>query len=239
MMEFLIRFLLKPSNTCNLRDFHLFLRDSNLVLLTPKFIKMRRLFYALPLTQLCFSDYCFVDCLPPSITLQSGSSCGSNTLTSLVISSNYAFTPRLVQMTMGILRHSPIKTLIIDMVSLNQSQWLTLLGELNMAFLKDIELEGNIPRPALIRFLIKHKGLKNICIRGNMSSLDHVQPSQSWSQPFLPNLLTLCAPLAVCCDIAERVMNSSSLDDLEVEVSQLHPHHDPSFLHLVEILQHF
>lgn len=239
VMEFLIRFLLKPSNTCNLRDFHLFLRDSNPVLLTPKFIKMRRLFYALPLTRLCFSGYCFVDCLPPSIALRSGSSCGSNTLTSLVISSDYAFAPGLVQMTMGILRHSPIKTLIIDMVSLNQSQWLTLLGELNMAFLEDIELEGNIPRPALIRFLIKHKGLKNICIGGNVSSLDRVQPSRSRSQPFLPNLLTLRAPLAVCCDIAERVTNSSSLDDLEVEVSQLHPHHDPSFLHLVEILRHF
>ena len=40
VMEFLIHFLLKPSNTCNLWDFHLFLRDSNLVLLMPKFIKM-------------------------------------------------------------------------------------------------------------------------------------------------------------------------------------------------------
>ena len=158
---------------------------------------------------------------------------------SLVISSDYTFTPGLVQMTMGILRHSPIKTLIIDMVLLNQSQWLTLLGELNMAFLEDIKLEGNIPHLTLIRFLIKHKGLKNICIGGNVSSLDCVQPSWSQSQPFLPNLLTLRAPLAVCCDLAEQVTNSSSLDDLEVEVSQLHPHHDPSFLHLVEILWHF
>jgi hypothetical protein len=238
VMEFLIRFLLKPSNTRNLRDFHLFLRGSNPFLLTSKFIKMRSLLYTLSLTRLCFSGYGSVDCLPPSIAVRRGSSHGSHTLTSLAISSDYAFAPGLVQTTMGILRHSPIRGLEIYMVSLNQTQWLTLLGGLNMVFLEDIELEGNIPRPALTRFLIKHKGLKNIRIRGNMRS-GRVQPSRLQSQPVLPNLLTLHAPLAVCCDIADQVANSSSLYELQIEVSQFHPHRDPSFRHLVEILRHF
>ncbi|KAI0245494.1 hypothetical protein BJV78DRAFT_1158577 [Lactifluus subvellereus] len=124
---------------------------------------------------------------------------------------------------MGILRHSPIRGLEIYMVSLNQTQWLTLLGGLNMVFLEDIELEGNIPRPALTRFLIKHKGLKNIHIRGNMHS-GCVQPSQLQSQPVLPNLLTLHAPLAVCCDIVDQVANSSSLYELQIETQgQLSP----------------
>jgi len=237
-MEFLMHFLLHPSNSRSLRDFQLSLRGSNPLVLTPKFAKMQSLFRTLPLTRLCFSGYGSVDCLPPSITLRSRSSCGSRTLTSLIISSDHAFAPGLVQTTMGILRHSPIKTLTIYMVSLNPSHWSTLLGELNMASLEDIELEGNIPRPALIRFLTKHRCLQNICIKGNVQS-DRASSNRSRSQRILPNLLTLHAPLAVCCDIMERVCDSSSLYELQVEVGQLHPHHDPTFLRLVELLRHF
>jgi len=237
-MEFLMYFLLQPSNTRNLRDFHLSIRGTNPLLLTSEFIKMRRLFYILPLTSLNLSGYDYADYLPPSVTLRSGSSCGSYTLTSLVISSDYAFAPGLVQTTMGILRHSPIKNLMIYMVSLSPSQWSTFLGELNMTFLEDVDLEGDIPRPALIRFLIKNKLLRNVVIRGNVRS-DRIQPSRSRSQPILPNLLTLRAPLEVCCAIIEQASHSSKLYELQVEVSRLHPHHEPSFLRLVEKLRHF
>jgi len=237
-IEFLMHFLLQPSNTCNLRDFYFSLRGTNSLRLASEFVKMRRLFNVLPLTRLTFSGYDSADCLPPSITLRSGTSCSSHTLTSLVISSDYAFAPGLVQTTMGILRHSPIKDLMIYMVSLNPPQWSTLLGELNMAFLEDVDLEGDIPRPALIRFLIKNKGLRNVIIRGNVRS-DRLQPSRSRSQPILPNLLTLRAPLEVCCAIIEQVSHASRLYELQIEVSRLHPHHEPSFLRLVEKLQHF
>src|SRR6266851_7457919 len=138
---------------------------------------------------------------------------------------------------MGILKCSPIKTLVIYMVSLKPAQWLTLLGELNMEFLKNVKLKGDIPQPPLIHFLIKHTGLKSVCIGCN-APLDHTQPSQSRSQPFLPNLLTLKAPLAVCCDIAEQAGNSSSLHHLEVEMKPLNPH-DPTFHRLLEMLWHF
>ena len=138
---------------------------------------------------------------------------------------------------MGILKGSPIETLGIYMVSLKPAQWSTLLGELNMAFLEDIELEGDIPQPPLIRFLNKHTGLKSVRIRCT-APLDRTQPSRSRCQPFLPNLLTLKAPLSVCCDIAERVGNSSSLYNLEVEMEQLSPH-DPAFRRLLEMLWQF
>ena len=236
-MRFLMCFLLEPSNSCNLRDFHLSLHGSNPFLLASEFIKFQRLFYTLPLTRLCLSGYVSVDYLPPSVALRSGPSCSSQTLTSLVISSDYAFAPGLVQTTMGILKRSPIETLVIYMVSLKPPQWSTLLGELNMAFLENVELEGDIPQPPLIRFLIKHTGLKSVRIGCNAPS-DRTQPSRSRCQPFLPNLLTLKAPLAVCCDIAERVGNSSSLYHLEVELKQLNPH-DPTFRRLLEMLWHF
>jgi len=138
---------------------------------------------------------------------------------------------------MGILKHSPIETLAIYMVSLKPPQWSTLLGELNMAFLESIELKGDIPQPPLICFLIKHMGLKSVHIRCNVP-LDCTQPSRSQCQPFLPNLLTLKAPLAVCCDIAEQVGSLSSLYHLEVEMKQLNPH-DPTFHCLMEMLWHF
>lgn len=233
---FLIRFLLEPSNTHNLHEFQLSLRGSNSLLLTPEFCKMQQLFYDLPLTRLCFSGFSSVDYLPPSIALRSSPASGSHTLMSLLISSDYAFTPGLKHTTMGILRHSPIETLMVYMESWKAPHWSTFLGGLNMACLKDIELEGDIPQPALIRFLSKHRGLKSVRIRGNALS-DHTRPSRSW-QPFLPKLLTLCAPLAVCCGILERISDPSSLFRLEVEMSRLHPH-DPAFRHLSEILLHF
>ena len=132
---------------------------------------------------------------------------------------------------MGALKHSPIKTLTVHMLSLNTSHWMTLLGELNMPVLEDVELEGDIPQPALIRFLIKHEGLKNIRIRENIPS-DRAQPTRLQCATFLPNLLTLHAPLMVCCNIVERASNPSRLYDLEVEVNRFHPN-DPSFLHLL------
>ena len=237
-MEFLMRFLLQFSNTHSLQDFHLSLRGSNTLLLMPQFVKMQRLLYALPYTRLCFSGYSSVDCLPPSIALlRNGSSRGSRTLTSLVISSDYAFAPGLAQATMGVLRHSPIETLTIYMVSLNSCQWSTLLGGLHIKSLKNIDFEGDIPHAALIRFLMKHKDLKDICIRGNVRS-GRAQPGRLRNQPILSRLQTFQAPLAVCCDVAERLGDSSNLYKLHVEVSQHHPH-DPSFLRLVEILGNF
>ena len=77
---------------------------------------------------------------------------------------------------MGILKCSPIETLPIYMVSLKPAQWSTLLGELNMEFLKNVKLEGDIPQPPLIRFLIKHTSLKSVCIGCNVPS-DCTQPS--------------------------------------------------------------
>ncbi|KAH9008219.1 hypothetical protein EDB85DRAFT_1904533 [Lactarius pseudohatsudake] len=93
-----------------------------------------------------------------------------------------------------------------------------------MTLLEDIEVEGDIPRPALIRFLIKHRGLRVIRIRGNVPS-DRTQPSRPPSQHFLPNLRTLHAPLTVCCDIIRRVSDPSNLYELQAE--------------LVETLRHF
>ena len=118
------------------------------------------------------------------------------------------------------------------------SQWSTLLEGLNVVFLEDIELEGDIPQPALIRFLFKHKGLRNIHIRCDTPP-KHTpsQSSRSRRQPFLPNLLSLHAPLAVCCDIARRLSDSSRLYELKVEMNRLQLF-DPSFRHLLEILRH-
>src|SRR6266571_7533214 len=138
---------------------------------------------------------------------------------------------------MGILKQSPIKRLSIYMVSLNCSQWSTLLGQLNMTLLEDIEVEGDIPRPALIRFLIKHRGLRVIRVKSNVLS-DRTQPSRPQSRHFLPNLCTLHAPLVICCDIIRRASNPSNLYELYAEVSQLHPH-DPLFLQLVKTLRDF
>ncbi|KAH9030032.1 hypothetical protein EDB85DRAFT_1891765 [Lactarius pseudohatsudake] len=104
--------------------------------------------------------------------------------------------PSLVQTMMGILNQSPIRHLVIYMVSLNRSQWLTLLGQLNMTLLEDIKVEGDIPRLVLIRFLIKHRGLRH----------------------FLPNLRTLHAPLTVCCDIIRRVSDPSNLYELQAKL---------------------
>ncbi len=139
-------------------------------------IKLQGLYCVLPLMQLYISGYGSAAYLPPSITLQSGMSCGSHMLMSLYISSDLPFAPSLVRTTMGILKHSPIKHLSIYMVSLNCSQWSTLLGQLNMTLLKDIKVEGDIPWPALICFLIKHRGLRVIRVKSNMLS-DCTQPS--------------------------------------------------------------
>ncbi|KAH9172089.1 hypothetical protein EDB89DRAFT_1906372 [Lactarius sanguifluus] len=216
---FATRFLLNPSNASNLRDFHFSLWESDPLPIMSELIKLQDLYCVLPLTQLCISGHGTAAYLPPSITLRSGTSCGSHTLTSLSISSNLAFTPGLVQTTIGILNQSPIKHLVIYMVSLNRSQWSTLLGQLNMTLLGDIDVEGDIPWPALIRFLIKHRGLKFIRIRGNVPS-DRTQPSRTQSQHFLPNLCTLHAPLTICCDIIRRASNPSNLYELQAELME-------------------
>ncbi|KAH8978128.1 hypothetical protein EDB86DRAFT_2837037 [Lactarius hatsudake] len=234
---FLTSFLLDPSNSANLQSFHLSLWGVDPLPMMSELIKIQGLFCVLPLTRLCISGYGSAAFLPPSITLRSGMSCGSRTLTSLHISSDLAFAPGLVRTTMGILMQSPIKNLTIYMVSLNPSQWSTFLGQLSMTLLEDIDVEGDIPRPALIRFLMKHRGLKVVRIRGNAPS-DRTQPSRSQSRCFLPNLRTLHAPLAICGDIIRRASDPSSLYELHVEVDQLHPH-EPLFLHLVEALRRF
>jgi hypothetical protein len=138
---------------------------------------------------------------------------------------------------MGILRYSHIKDLAIYMVSLNLSHWSALLEGLDMTLLEDIELEGDIPRPALIHFLSRHKGLKSIRIRCN-EPYQYAETRRRRRPPFLPNLLSLHAPLAVCCDIARQLGDSSKLYELRVEMNQLHPF-DPIFRHLLEILQRF
>lgn len=234
---FITRFLLNPQNTTNLQDFHFSLWGSNPLPIMSELTKIQALFCVLPLTRLCISGYGAAAYLPPSLTLRSGMLCGSRTLTSLVISSDHAFVPGLVRTTMGIINQSPIKSLAIYMVSLNPSQWSTLLRYLNMTLLKEIEVEGDIPWPALNRFLIKHSKLRIICIRGNVL-LGRTQPDRSHNRHFLPNLRTLHAPLAICCDIMKRASNPSSLYELHVGVIWLHPN-DPLFRSLVETLRHF
>jgi hypothetical protein len=103
-----------------------------------------------------------------------------------------------------------------------------------MTSLEELDVEGDIPRPALLRFLLRHKGLETIRIRGNIGS-GRTLTSRSRHQHFLPNLLTLRAPLAVCCDIIERISDSSNIFDLEVDVSRLSPF-DPLLIRLMENL---
>jgi hypothetical protein len=195
------------------------------------------LFHVLPLRELCISGLCSADFLSPPASLRRGWSVTSRTLTSFTISSDHAFAPGLVQTTMGILEHSPIKSLTIYMVSLNSCQWSTLLGVLTMMSLEELDVEGDIPRPALLRFLSRHSGLKTIRIRGNIGS-DRTLTRRSRHQHFLPNLLTLRAPLAVCCDIVERTNGNSNIFDLEVDVNQLRPF-DPLLICLMENLRRF
>ncbi|KAF8263030.1 hypothetical protein EI94DRAFT_1704317 [Lactarius quietus] len=197
---FVTRFLLNSSNTSHLRTFHYSLSGSNLLLIMPELIKIQELYCDLPLTRLHISGFGSASYVPPSIPLRSGRTCGSRTLTSLVISSDHAFTPGSVRTTLGILNQSPLKSLVIFMVSLTPSQWSTLFGQLNMSLLEDIEVKGDIPWPALLRFLIKHKSLKSVRIAGT-------------SDP-------------------------SSLHELHVELSQLHPH-DPLFHDLLKALRRF
>ena len=233
---FITRFLLDPSNTSHLRNFH-FSLSSNPLPIMSGLNKIQDILCLLPLTRLYISGFDSASHLPPSIPLRGGISSGSRTLTSLVISSDLAFAPGFVRTTLGILKQSPIKSLAIYMVSLSPSQWSTLLGRLNMPLLEDIEVEGDISWPALLRFLIKHRGLRIVRIRGTVP-LDRTQPSRSQSQHFLPNLRTLHAPLAVCWDIIRRASSPSGLWELHVELSRLH-FHDPLFLQLLEALRRF
>ncbi len=106
-----------------------------------------------------------------------------------------------------------------------------------MTVLEDIELEGDISQLVLMRFLTKHRGLRSIRIQGNILS-DRIQPFWSRNQPFLPNIRTLHAPLAVCCEVIGQASDPSSLYDLHVEMSWIHLH-DPLFLCFMETLQCF
>jgi hypothetical protein len=233
---FVTRFLLNPSNTSHLQRFHYFL-GPKLLLIMPELVKFHESFCALPLTCLHISGFGMASCLSLSLPLRCGITCTSCTLESLVISSNHSFTPNLMQTTLGILKQSPIKSLRISMVFLKPSQWSTLFGQLNMSLLENIEVKGDIPQPALIRFLMKHRSLKVVHIEGVVSS-SHTQPSRSQNQCFLPNLCNLHAPLAICCDIIGRASDPSNLCDLHVELTQLHPC-DPSFRDLLVGLQNF
>ena len=232
----LSRFLQDPSNTTNLEEFHFQLGvfDSRPLMLEA--IEMYKSLSGLPLIRLWISGY-GLDCLPRSFALRSKLSRGFPTLTSLTISSDHVFAPGLVGITMGMLNQSPIESLTIWMVSLSPCQWSALLGELNMTSLEDIELEGDIPQSALIRFFRKHSGLKTIRVGGNMP-LGRIQPSRQRSQSFLPHLHTLHAPLALSYDIIRQASDVSILRELNVEVSRIQPD-DPLFCRLVENLQHF
>lgn len=232
--ECLTRFLLDPSNTCNLRDFYLCLRGSNTAQLVSEFRNIRKLFCTLPLTRLYLSGSGSKDYLPPNSALRRGMSGGSYTLTAFHIWSDYAFAPGLAQTTMRILNHSPIEDLSISVVSLKARHWSILLRELNMAFLKDIDLEGDIPQRPLIRFLARHKGLTYIRIRCGVPSAQP-RPIRTRYLPFLPKLLSLRAPLAICYDIAERNSDLSNLYSLQVGMSGFDPH-DPTFRHFLQIL---
>jgi hypothetical protein len=232
-MRHLVRFLQEPSNTCNLRSFHIFLRGSDPYLLMAELCQIQRLIHVLPLRELCISGYYSMDCLSPPASLRRGWSVASRTLTSFTISSDHAFAPGLVRTTMGILKHSPIKILTIYMVSLNPCQWSTLLG-LTMMSLEELDVEGDIPLPALLCFLSRHRGLKTIRIRGNIGS-GRTLTSRSRLQHFLPNILTLRAPLAVCCDIVKRIEDSLNIFDLEIDVNQLR-RFDLLLIHLMENL---
>ena len=238
-MRFLVRFLQEPSNVCNLQTFHITLHPDP-CLVASELRQLHRLFCALPLRDLCVSGYCskgYEDQFAPPVALRTGLSFGSPTLTSLSIHSDYAFTAPVVQITMGILKNSPIKSLTIYMVSLNPSQWSTLLGELNMTSLERVALSGDFPRSALIRFLTRHRGLKGIHIYGTVAS-GRALPSRSQQQHLFPHLRTLLAPLAICCDVVERVGDTSKLFEVDVEIDQLHPF-DPLFLRLMEMLWRF
>ena len=235
-MRLLVRFLRDPLNTCNLRSFHILFPGSDPYLLMPGLCQLQCLFHTLPLRELCISGFCSTDYPSPPASLRSGWSVTCRTLTSFTISSDHAFAPELVRTTMGILKHSPIKSLVIYTVSLNPCQWSTLLG-LSMMSLEELDVEGDIPRPALLRFLSRHRGLKTVRIRGNIGS-DRTLTRRSRHQHFLPNLLTLRAPLAVCCDIVERSSDSSNIFDLEVDVNQLRPF-DPLLIRLMENLRRF
>lgn len=234
-MRLLVRFLQEPSNTCNLRSFHIFLRTDPYLLMAG-LVQIQRLFHVLPLRELGISGYCSTDYLSPPASLRRGWSVTSHTLTSFTISSDHAFAPGLVRTTMGILKHSPIRSLTIYMVSLNPCQWSTLLG-ITMMSLEELDVEGDISQPALLRFLSRHRGLKTIRIRGNIGS-DRTLTSRSRRLHFLPNLLTLYAPLVVCCDIVGRIEDSSNIFALEVDVNRLRPF-DPLLICLMENLWRF
>ena len=232
----LSRFLQDPSNTTNLEEFQFRLGVFDPRPLMSEAIETYKSLSGLPLIRLWISGY-GLDCLPRSFALRSKLSRGFLTLTSLTICSDHVFAPGLLGITMSMLNQSPIKSLTIWMVSLSPCQWSALLGELDMTFLEDIEFEGDIPQPALIRFLGKHSGLETIRVGGNMP-LGRIQPSRQRGQGFLPHLRTLHAPLTLAYDIIRRASDVSILRELYVEVSQLQPN-GPSFCRLAEHLRHF
>jgi hypothetical protein len=234
---FVTRFLLNSSNASHLRNFHYIFLGPKLLPIMPELVKFHESFCALPLTRLHISGVSMASHLSPSLPLRRGIICTSRTLASLVISSDHAFAPGLMRTTLGLLKESPIKSLMIFMVSLKPSQWSTLLGQLNMSLLENIDVEGDIPRPALLRFFMKHSALKVVRI-ASIASSSRTQPSRSQNQHFLPNLRSLHAPLAICCDIISRASDPSRLRDLHVESSRLHPR-DPSFCDLLEGLRYF
>lgn len=71
-MRSLVRFLQAPSNTCNLRSFHIFLPGSDPYLLMHGLCQIERLFHVLPLRELWISGFCFADHLSSSACLRCG-----------------------------------------------------------------------------------------------------------------------------------------------------------------------
>ncbi len=160
--------------------------------------------------------------LSPSTTLQSGWFVIFHILISFTIFSNHIFASRLVQFIIGILKYFSIKSLTIYIVLLNLCQWSTLLSVPTIMSQEELEIEENIFWLALLYFLLRHKELKIIYIQGNIKS-DYTLTCQSYHQHFLPNLLTLCAPLAICYNIVKRISDRLNIFDLEVDINQLCP----------------
>ncbi|SRR5258708_11802050 len=68
-MRLLICFLQQPSNTCNLRSFHIFLPGSDPYLLMHGLCQIECLLHILLLRELCISGFCSADYLSPPASL--------------------------------------------------------------------------------------------------------------------------------------------------------------------------
>ncbi|KAH9021938.1 hypothetical protein EDB85DRAFT_1895430 [Lactarius pseudohatsudake] len=153
---FLMRFLLDPSNSTNLQSFHFSIWGVDPLPIMSELIKMQGLFCVLPLTRLCISGYGSAALLPSSITLRSGMSCGSYTLTSLHISSDLSLRSWFSA------NHDGDSHAVPYQESGNIHGIVEPFPMLNMTLLEDIEVEGDIPRPALILLFDEAQGPQDL-----------------------------------------------------------------------------